>query len=374
MGGRILTLQRQARELGRLRTGYTQGNRPMRSKTWVVTSHARHYVEAAAGLWGGKVEQWQPLGNRPQQWRVITEAESLDAIMPPGDPLSQYNEMWSKGGCQRRCDGITESISDRPCLCLAQFGEDWYLQPKGQVCAATTRLNVMLPDMPDLGVWRAETHSFYAANEWAGQLDMVLSGTGGKGFVPVALRIEPRQRVANGQTKNFPVVVVEIRGITPRQALAGPLSTEVALDPTAPRLAIEAPVRDYEAEARKCRTPDEVRALWQRINTRDNAAVTTPELLAKFMAIAEDIGKGLEPADPDGAEPEDDVIEPEFVDPDDPDDMWGQFYAAGKALGLLAEDVDRAFTEKYKAAPKTAKPEQVWEYIAALRQERDAAA
>lgn len=374
MAGRILTLQRQARELGRLRTGYTQGNRPMRSKTWVVTSHARHYVDAAAGLWGGTVEQWQPLGNRPQQWRVITDAVSIDAIMPPGDPLSQYNEMWSKGGCQRRCDGITESIQDRPCLCLAQFGEDWYLQPKGDVCSATTRLNVMLPDMPDLGVWRAETHSFYAANEWAGQLDMVLSGTGGKGFVPVALRIEPRQRVANGKTKNFPVVVVEIRGITPRQALAGPLSTEVALDPTAPRLAIEAPVRDYEAEARMCKTPDEVQALWQRINTRDNAAVATPALLAKFMAIAEDIGKGLEPDASGENDDEDEALDAEFVDPDDPDDMWGQFDAAGLALGLSPEETARGFKEKYDAEARKADPVLVWEYIAALRKQRDEAA
>jgi hypothetical protein len=370
MAGRILTLQRQARELGRLRTGYTQGNRPMRSKTWVVTSHARHYVEAAAGLWGGNVEQWQPLGNRPQQWRVITDAESIDAIMPPGDPLSQYNEMWSKGGCQRRCDGITESISDRPCLCLAQFGEDWYLQPKGDVCSATTRLNVMLPDMPDLGVWRAETHSFYAANEWAGQLDMVLSGTGGKGFVPVALRIEPRQRVAGGKTKNFPVVVVEIRGITPRQALAGPLSTEVALDPTAPRLAIAAPAPDYEAEARNCKSPDEVQALWRRISEKD-APRATPELLASFKAIAEDIGRGKEPDAPGEDDAEDEAVEAEFVDPEDPDDMWGQFDAAGLGLGLSPEDTARGFEEKHQVHPRKAKAALVWEYIAALRKQRD---
>jgi hypothetical protein len=370
MAGRILTLQRQARELGRLRTGYTQGTRPMRSKTWVVTSHARHYVEAAAGLWGGKVEQWQPLGNRPQQWRVITTAESIDAIMPPGDPLSQYNEMWSKGGCQRRCDGITESIADRPCLCLAQFGEDWYLQPKGQVCAATTRLNVMLPDMPDLGVWRAETHSFYAANEWAGQLDMVLAGTGGKGFVPVALRIEPRQRVANGQTKNFPVVVVEIRGITPRQALSGPLSTATALDPLAPRLALEAPAPDYEAEARRCKTPDEVIALWNRINTTDKVRAT-PALLTSLQAIAEDIGRGLEPAAPEADDAEDEAMDAEFFDPDDPEEMWAQFEAAGAALGWNREETERGFADDHKGVKAKAAPvAEVWAYIADLRKQR----
>lgn len=265
MAGRILTLQRQARELGRLRTGYTDGKRPMRSRTWVLSSHAEHYVQAAAAAWGGQVEQWTPLNSKIPQYRVITEAESIDALLPPGDPLSQYNEMWSGGGCQRRCDGETEQLTRQPCLCAKQFGEEWHLQPKGRVCSSTSRLNVMLPDMPDLGVWRAETHSFYAANEWGGTVDMVLSGTGGKGLVPVSLRIEPRQRIANGQTKKFPVVVVEIRGITPRQALTGPLPTAVALNPSAaPQMALEAPRPDYVALAEGALTSDDVRDLWRQ--------------------------------------------------------------------------------------------------------------
>lgn len=263
---RILTLQRQARELGRLRTGYTDGNRPVRSRTWVLSSHAEHYIEAAAAAWGGKVEAWTPLNSKIPQYRVITNAESIDALLPPGDPLSQHNELWSGGGCQRRCDGETEQLTRQPCLCAKQFGEDWHLQPKGRVCSATSRLNVMLPDMPDLGVWRAETHSFYAANEWGGTVDMVLSGTGGEGLVPVSLRIEPRQRVANGQTKKFPVVVVEIRGVTPRQALAGPLTTAMALDPSGDvgRLALEASKPDYIAEAEGALTSDDVRDVWRQ--------------------------------------------------------------------------------------------------------------
>lgn len=277
MGGRISTLQRQARELGRLRTGWSVPNddpkkrpRPVKSKTWVVTSHAEHYVTAAAAAWGGKVERWQPQGAGVPQFRVITEAEQIDALLPPGDPLSQHNEMWNKGGCMRRCDGQTEQLSRRPCLCLAEHGEDWHqlrqdAYTKDKVCAATSRLNVVLPDMPDVGVWRAETHSFYAANEMAGTVDMVLSGTGGQGLVPVTLRIEPRSRVAGGKTKHFPVVVVEIRGITPRQALAGPISTALALDPTGSRAvaAIEAPRPDYLADAEAALTVDDVQDVYR---------------------------------------------------------------------------------------------------------------
>ncbi|MEU5593067.1 hypothetical protein [Streptomyces sp. NPDC020298] len=326
MGSRIRTAQKQARELGRLRTGYSVPNqdpnkrpRPVKSKTWVLSSHSEHYVTAAAEALGGKVERWQPQGNGAPQFRVITEAEQLDAILPPGDPLSQANEMWNKGGCVRRCDGETEQISRHPCLCLAEHGPEWHLlrqdlYTKDKVCAATSRLNVILPDMPDVGVWRVETHSWYAANELAGTVDMVLSGTGGKGLVPVTLRIEPRTRVAGGQTKHFPVVVVEIRGVTTRQALTGPLPTAVALDPTGSSqavAAIEAPKgRDWIAEAKAALTSDDVRDLWMEAQSEGAVHPKGADPLSKqLMAIAaekdaENAKQDTEPGpDEDGAYP-----------------------------------------------------------------------
>lgn len=300
MGGRIITMQRQARELGRLRTGYSVPNsdpnkrpRPVKSKTWVLSSHAEHYVTAAAEAWGGKVERWQPQGNGAPQFRVITDAEQIDALLPPGDPLSQANEMWNKGGCMRRCDGQIEQISRRPCVCLAEHGPDWHLlrqdiRTKDKVCAATSRMNVVLPDMPDVGVWRVETHSFYAANELAGTVDMVLSGTGGKGLVPVTLRIEPRTRVAGGQTKHFPVVVAELR-VTTRQALTGPLPTALALDPTGSRAvaAIEAGRPDYVALAEAALSSDDVRDVWRQASAAGHVHPRGEDELSKrLMAIA----------------------------------------------------------------------------------------
>jgi hypothetical protein len=322
MAGRIINHQRQARELGRLRTGYSIPNedpdkrpRPVKSKTWVVSSHAEHYVQAAAAMWGGKVERWQPQGNGVPQFRVITAAERLDALLPPGDPLSQYNEMWNKGGCARRCDGQTEQITRRPCLCLAEHGEDWHLlrqnlSTKDKVCAATSRLNVVLPDMPDIGVWRAETHSFYAANEMAGTVDMVLSGTGGKGLVPVTLRVEPRTRVAGGKTKHFPVVVVEVRGVTPRQALTGPLPTALALDPAGSQAvaAIEAGRPDYLAEAEGSLTSDDVRDVWRKARAAGHVDPKGRDELSKqLMAIAERM-------DAEANNSDDEPVEGELVD------------------------------------------------------------
>lgn len=333
MGARLRNIQARAAEHGRLRTGYTQGNRPMRSATWVVTSHSEEHVRTAASLWGGDVEQWSPLNSTITQWRVITEASSIEALITPGDPLNQYNEMWSKGGCQRRCDGETELLTRQPCLCAARFGEDWHEQKKGVVCSTTSRLNVMLPDLSGMGMWRAETHSFYAAQEWGGMVDMVLAGTDGRGFVPVNLRIEPRQRVANGETKKFPVVVVELRGVTPRQALAGPLPTAVALDPARGGqavAAIEAPRPDYIAEAEGALTSDDVGDVYRQAHA---AGHLNDQLIADLKAIAD---RKKEEASGSSGEPGPDdegVYVAEVVDDPPPSEPAGWPTAAASGSG-----------------------------------------
>ncbi|MFJ6667475.1 hypothetical protein [Streptomyces sp. NPDC091383] len=308
MGSRLRNIQARAAEHGRLRTGYTQGNRPMRSSTWVVTSHSEEHVRTAAKLWGGEPEQWSPLNSTIPQWRVITKASAIEALITPGDPLNQYNEMWSKGGCQRRCDGETEMLSRQPCLCARQFGEEWHLQPKGRVCSTTSRLNVMLPDLSGMGMWRAETHSFYAAQEWGGMVDVILAGTDGRGFIPVTLRIEPRQRVANGETKKFPVVVVELRGVTPRQALAGPMTATTALDPAGQaRAAIEAPRPNYLADAQAALTVDDVQDVYRAAHS---AGHLTDDLIAALKQRADDLKTEEQGPGPD----EDGAYEAEVVE------------------------------------------------------------
>lgn len=288
MPGRILTLQRQARELGRLRSGHTvngeKGPRPVRSATWIVTSHNEDYVKAAAELWGGKPEKWEPLGNGAAQWRVITEVDAIDAIMPPGDPLSQTNELWTRGGIGRRCDGITDQITDSPCLCVAQFGEEFYKQSKDKRCSATSRLSLILPAMPDVGVFRVETKSFYAANEIAATVDVIRAATGGNSLVPVQVRIEPRTSISEGKTKQYPVIVLALRGATAGQILsdtAPGISTLSATHTSSPppHLAIESSRPDAQSFADlalNVTTSAEVRELWKQAEAVLDVNVSFP--------------------------------------------------------------------------------------------------
>ncbi len=123
-------------------------------------------------------------------------------------------------------------------MCLAQFGEKWYERKPTEVCKPTSRLNVFL-DLPDFGYWRVETHSFYAAMELAGTVDLIKGMIGYQYQVPVGLRIDQRVVVKEGKGTPFPVVVVEMRGQVGQMILAG-VAPKVALPEQSERTAIEA--------------------------------------------------------------------------------------------------------------------------------------
>jgi hypothetical protein len=349
MGSRIKTMKRQAAELGRIRTGYSRPNPnpdkgpiPVKSQTFILTSHSREYIERAAALYGGRAEEWTPQRQSVAQWRVITEARELRAILPAGDVLNQANEKWGGGGCERRCDGVTESISGKPCICLATYGANWHERSPRQVCRPTSRIGVFLPDLPDLGVWRLETKSYYAADVLAGGLDTVLQATGGKGLLPVRMWIEQRTRVDQGETKQFQVVMLVPSLPKLRHALSGPISTAAALDPSTlvDRPAIEAPRPDYLDEARKCRNEVEVQGVWQRARAAGHGS---DELLADLQAIAADIERGVDPSTGEmPAEGDDGDQDGNEVGPDDDG-------------AYPAEIVDEGTSE-----PPVANPSAVW--------------
>lgn len=194
------------------------------------------------------------------QFEVITPVSVIDVMVPPRDAVvSQWYEMWNRGGAIRRCDSQREQISDGPCLCPhAEDPEDREEVERTalrrsemakanppQACKLVTRINVMIPDLPGLGVFRLDTGSFYAAAETGDKADLMEMARAQGVFLAAQLRIEKRQRVAGGKTTEYPVPVLEIMP-TFRQIATGELAQAgvVAQLPPAPastRLAITAP-------------------------------------------------------------------------------------------------------------------------------------
>lgn len=227
----IIQLQRRIAEAGRIRIGQQvpsgRGTRPAKLDTFRLTSPDRRRIEQAAEAFGGEVTEWTaPAG---KQWQVITTSDTLEVIVPPSDlSFSQAYELWSAGGCQRRCDGVTESISEGACLC----------DPDNRECDIHTRLSVMLRDLPGLGVWRLDTSGYYAAVELASAVEIIQLAAGRGALLPARLRLEQRsvKRGADGkvQTLRFAVPVLDIE-ITPAQLLAGGLQPLQLAEATAER-------------------------------------------------------------------------------------------------------------------------------------------
>ena len=100
----LLDIQRRGQQLGRIRIGQqvpasTPGKmRPAKLDTFRFTTQSRHAADAIAELYGGTVQDWN------NEFEVITGQSAIGVTVPPRDQVvSQWYELWNKGGCLRRC-------------------------------------------------------------------------------------------------------------------------------------------------------------------------------------------------------------------------------------------------------------------------------
>lgn len=206
----IIGMQRRIREVGRIRLGVqgetAAGRRyPKKIDRFRFTSADRTVIEAAAGLYGGKAAAWDNNGNR--QYEVISEAAEIPIALPPNASdmgWSQFYESWAKGFCQRRCDGEWDTVRDAACDC----------DPEGRSCKPTSRLSVILPEIAGLGLWRVESHGYYAGVELAAAIELIEALAGAGAVIPARLRLDPREirRLIDGkpEVRQFVVPVIDL--------------------------------------------------------------------------------------------------------------------------------------------------------------------
>lgn len=193
----IIELQRRMVEAGRIRAGEKgEKGEPRKLTHWRLTSKDRVRLEHAAVLWGGDVREWE---GRQGEFELYTDTDALPIMLLPGQMPTSYYELWSKGGCQRRCDGERELLSDEPCLC----GDE-------RECKPYTRLSVLLPDLPGIGSWLLSSTGWNAAAELAGAADVLQRASAQGTLIPARLRLEPRVDVKAGQTRRYAVPVIDL--------------------------------------------------------------------------------------------------------------------------------------------------------------------
>lgn len=305
-------IQRRMMQLGRVRLG-EKGPRgePKKLNSFRFTSASSELLEAVAAIHGGTVEPWQGAPDEGY-FQVTTDATRLDIILPPvySDqdgaptvPYSQWFELWSAGGCARRCDGETEALSGKPCMCDPEKRQEG--DPK--MCKVVTRVSFMLPDLPGLGVWRIDSHGWNAAVELPGTLEVLAQAAQEMKFIPAVLAIQHRTKKSDGQTRRFIVPVIELPDVTVRQLVAGdvplalnaPVVTTPAGRPALPA-APEPPAEPFQADP-----PHGVRPALPGEDTSE--ALTVVELKDRIQhagietAMVSDVGGRMFPGKSAGA-------------------------------------------------------------------------
>ncbi len=192
----IIDLQRRMVEAGRIRAGDTANGHPRKLDKWRLTSKDRVRLQAAAELWGGTVQEWQ---GRDGEFELYTDTAELPIMLLPETEPTVYYELWTRGGVQRRCDGVTEILSDGPCLC----GDE-------RDCKPHLRFPVLLPDLKGIGSWLVQSTGWNAANEIPGAIALLNKWTAQGVMIPARLRLEQRVDVKEGQTRRFAVPVIDV--------------------------------------------------------------------------------------------------------------------------------------------------------------------
>jgi hypothetical protein len=283
----ILDLQLRQRELGRIRIGRKAAGKsnPQKLDKFRFTSASGELIEHIAAMYGGTCEPW--VNDGQSQFEVFTAVNRLPILVPP-QPISQWYEMWSGGGCQRRCDGQKNILAgDAACACPADPLDRAELAAKGKACKPTTRLNVVLADIPGIGVWRLESHGYHSAVELPMVAEFLAQATEAGTYLPAELALMPRSSKRPGVgRREWLVPVIEVK-TTPRALMAGDVNALGAAkraEITAARKAIEPARIDYVALAKDCTTPAAVTAIW---NAAREAGHLTDELKAQIAPIGQ---------------------------------------------------------------------------------------
>jgi hypothetical protein len=385
----IIDLQRRMRQLGEIRLGHvvptSNGKtRPAKLDKFRFTSPSRDILTAVAELYGGEVKPWTPANGGPAEFEVYSQANRLPVLIPPKDAVSQWYELYAGSKCVRRCDGQTEHKSDRPCMC----------DPDDRECAMTTRVNVMLRDVPALGQWLLISKGYYAAVTLPPAAEL-LSQAGG--YVAGWLGMEEKTAIVKDKLARFKVPTLDVE-ITPAALMAGQITggarQAVASGPE--RVAITSGRPDYAALAAEAKTPADVRALYEQAVERGEMDKNLADTLtARAAALGAEVkkpdekrsdGEGphsddtqriLNPADYGDATQEqldefnrrdDEVVDAEIVDPAAAQDVWFQIIAAAGPLGWTTDKVETAFAERHGGLhPSSATVGQLETFLAALK-------
>ena len=196
--------------------------------TFRFTSSHKKALDQLATIYGGTVRPWKDPKVAAGKYELKTTATSIE-IMVKEDALNMQYELWTGGGCTRRCDGEMAEVpvkgpeptlQEVPCICRRTGQAD---------CKMKLRMNVSLPDVDFYGMWRLETSSANAAIELPGMFDMITQLSQKGQMIRAHLNLEQRTSTVDGKKKNYVVPTLSMAA-TPNEILAGMAQVRPMLD------------------------------------------------------------------------------------------------------------------------------------------------
>lgn len=393
----IKDLQQRLRQIGEIRIGHTVATgktdkngkpvkRPAKLLKFRFTSPSKVILEEVAKLYGGTVQPWTPANGGPSEWEVYSTADRLPILVPPRDAVSQWYELYAGSRCLRRCDGELEMKSDKACMC----------NPERRQCSITTRVNVMLSEVPALGQWLLVSKGYNAAVTLPGAAE-ILAQVGG--YVPGWLSMEEKSAMRDEGPTRFMVPVIDV-DVTPRELMAGQLGGSAKAEISAPaRTAIEAakgqpaaapvqagPSKNFEQLASAATTVAEVDALIKEAKAEGAPESYLATLTSIGAAKAKDDGglteRLLNPGDygptsvAEVQEAEaaifaaalaEEPIDAEIVDDDELQTIYFQIVSEAGRHGWTTSRIDAEFSDRHGRPPGSAPAPLLREFLTYLK-------
>ena len=248
----MLDVQRRHAEVFRIRIGDKddRGNPRKLTDSIRVTSPNRLVVDAFVAVFGGETVGWN------DQWQAYLPTTALPVMVLPGQSIQQWWEFYKGGVCERRCDGVTETLSGQACVCPAELT---VRVADRSACSPMTRISVVCPDVEVVGAGSLVTHGMVAA-ETLPQAVAIAEGALSRGLmVPAVLRVVEHV----GKAKRYTVPQLEIVGVSLTQLTTGETVTpaiarseRAQVAPPAPKaIAAAPPAAPAKAAAKKAAAP-----------------------------------------------------------------------------------------------------------------------
>lgn len=192
-----------------VRFGEKVNNRPAKLNGKLrITSANQGVVQAFVDSYGGTVQKWE------EGWEAYLPRTDLPIMVLPGQSIQQHWELYKGGTCARRCDGETDSISGKPCMCPPDVT---VRQADRNSCSAMTRLSFLCPEVAILGAGTLVTHGMIAAQTLPQSVAVAEAALKRGEMVPATLRAV--QKIGAG--KQYVIPQIEITGTSLNELMAG---------------------------------------------------------------------------------------------------------------------------------------------------------